>query len=324
MVTDAPTPGLTEGVRCVLPPLRARATAVVRYRLRATHRGRFTIGDASVRISDPLGLCTYQQTIASSADVLVVPAIAPLSGLPALSGMRSAAGELAGNGSVGGDPDVLVRPYVPGDDVRTIHWRASARRNEVVVRTRQSVSHGSATVVIDHRAVSHRGLAPDSSFEQAVSLAASISIHILSSDYQLSLTTHTGTVIARGGDVSDDVLIGLAELGVTEATSLSYHFAEAPGMIIVVTGGLTTQDVAHLVAARPLGRRCLAFVLDVDGWASTGRGAAKHLAILSAESAANLLRSGGWSATVTHRGDDLADVWRSAQDSMVLSGRHGS
>lgn len=324
LVTDAPTAGLTEGVRCVLPPLRRRATAVVRYRLRATRRGRFFIGDVTVQTGDPLGLCTHQQTLASSASILIIPAVAPLTGLPTLSGMLSAAGGSTGGSSVGGDPDVRVRPYVAGDDIRTIHWRASARRDDVVVRTRQPVSHGSATVVIDHRAAAHRGQAPDSSLEQAVSLAASIGIHILASDYQLLLTTHTGEMIARGGDVSNDVLIGLAELEASQTTSLAYNVAASTGMIIVVTGALTVPDVNHLVAVRPVGRRCMAFVLDVDGWVPAGRVATGRAAPLPAESAAALLRSGGWVTTVTHRGDDLADVWRSAQGTMAYSGRHVS
>lgn len=319
-VTDAPTAGLTEGVRCVLPPLRPRATAVVRYRLRATRRGRFTIGDVAVRTADPLGLCAHRRTIPAGADILVVPLVTPLAGMPAMSGMRSAAGETAGASAAGGDPDVRIRPYTPGDDIRTIHWRASARRDDLVVRAREPVSHGSAAVVIDHRAAAHRGNAPDSSLEDAVSLAASICVHILMNDYQLHLTTHTGAVVAGGGDVIDDVLVGLAEIHPDRSPSFAGVTSHGAGTIIAVTGALTGPDIRRLVSSKPAGSRALAYVFDIAQWPA-GEGAARgsHAAV-SADAAASALRAGGWSAVVAHHGDDPAALWRSGLGAGIGAG----
>lgn len=309
-VADAPTAGLTEGVHCVLPPLRARSTAVVRYRLHATRRGRFTIGDVSVRSSDPLGLTAHRRTIPAGTDVLVVPLVTPLTGLPAMSGMRSAAGDSAGAGTAGGDPDVRLRPYVAGDDIRTIHWRASARRDDLVVRTRQPVSHGSAAVVIDHRAAAHRGEAPDSSLEAAVSLAASISVHILMNDFQLRLTTHTGAVVASGGDVADDVLVGLAELEADQAQVFAGAQSHDAGVLIAVTGALTAPDVRRLVSEKPAAARGLAYVFDTAQWPAGDRRTSGPHAALQAQEAAAALRSGGWTVVVAQRGDDPAALWQ--------------
>jgi uncharacterized protein (DUF58 family) len=322
-VTDAPTPGLTEGVRCVLPPLRPRAAAVIRYRLQATRRGRFAIGDVTVRTADPLGLCAHRRTIPAGTDVLVVPLVTPLTGLPAMSGMRSAAGDTVGASAAGGDPDVRIRPYTPGDDIRTIHWRASARRDDLVVRTRQPVSHGSATVVIDHRAASHRGEAPDSSLEDAVSLAASISVHILVNDYQLHLATHTGAVVASGGDVGDDVMVGLAELEADRTSAFAGIASHDAGMLIAVTGALTAQDVRRLVSSKPAAARGLAYVFDTAQWPAGARQAQGAHAALGAEAAASALRSGGWTAVVARRGDDPAALWRAGLGAGVGAGSFG-
>ena len=51
---------------------------------------------------------------------------------------------------------------------------------------------------------------PASSLETAVTLAASISLHLLGADHQMRLTTHTGAVLANGRDIEDDVLAALA------------------------------------------------------------------------------------------------------------------
>ena len=43
-----------------------------------------------------------------------------------------------------------------------------------------------------------------------MTLAASISLHLLTADHQMQLTTHTGAVLASGRDIADDVLAALA------------------------------------------------------------------------------------------------------------------
>ncbi len=79
-----------------------------------------------------------------------------------------------------------------------------------MVRLEEPVSHGGATIVLDHRATAHRGSGAASSLETAVVLAASVSLHLLDSDHQVKLMSHRGDVIAEGHDISDDVLAGLA------------------------------------------------------------------------------------------------------------------
>ena len=77
--------------------------------------------------------------------------------MPISTGTRSAAADRAMSGATGGDPDVGIRNYRSGDDIRTIHWRASARHDELMVRLEEPVSHGGAVVMLDHRARAHAG-----------------------------------------------------------------------------------------------------------------------------------------------------------------------
>lgn len=316
-VTDARVAGLTDGVRCLIPPLKPRATAVIRYPLTATRRGRFTIGAVTMRSVDPLGLSTAFRRVPSQVEVLVLPKVLPLSGSPTAAGARSAAAGATQAGTAGGDPDVRIRPYTAGDDVRTIAWRASARRDDLVVRTREDVAHGGATVLLDHRAMAHAGTGQTASLEVAVSLAASISVHLLGDDYQLRLTTHRGALLAAGNDVADDVLVSLADitadLGPSPRNSdprpLICDFPGSTGLVLAVTGSLTDDDTRRLIASRPAGSRAIALVLDIDGW--TASTAPTHR--LPADLAAGNLRSGGWRAAVVRRGDDLPEVWRAAR-----------
>ena len=83
-----------------------------------------------------------------------------------------------------------VREYVPGDDRRFIHWKASARSGTLQVREFRQTQRSTVAVVLSanpgdyHLApapTSHRadGTSPDDEFEVAVGVAASISVELV-------------------------------------------------------------------------------------------------------------------------------------------------
>ncbi len=228
-IAEPPTPDLTAGVRCLLPPLRPGQRGQTEYPLRADRRGRFLLGPPTVRIGDPFGMWEEIRTLPVRTEVLVVPHVIRLAGMPVSTGSRSAAADRAVAGATGGDPDVGVRQYRNGDDIRTIHWRASARHDDLMVRLDEPVSHGEATVMLDHRAASHRGTGAQSSLESAITLAASISEHLLAADHQIRLTTHAGAVLARGRDITDDVLAQLAIVEPDDAAHSPRRPSPVPG-----------------------------------------------------------------------------------------------
>ncbi len=305
-LSEPPTVDLTAGMRCLLPGLRRGRSAQATYRLFATRRGRFELGPPLVRFSDPFALWEDVRVVDARTEVLVVPASVQLAGLPAGAGNRSAASGRAALGSVGGDPDIAVRSYRSGDDIRTIHWRASARHDELMVRLEEPVSHGGAVVLLDNRAPAHRGIGADSSLETAVTLAASISLHLLATDHEVRLTAHTGEVIAHGHDISDDVLAGLAVLDPDDDPSVQIPPVGSAGMLIGILGSVDPRQARQLVAHRPRGVQAVALLLEVADWWDPS------VAPPAAAEARNLLEAGGWRTVIVRRGDDLADVWRQA------------
>jgi uncharacterized protein (DUF58 family) len=305
-VVEPATSDLSPGVRCLLPPLKAGTTGVVTYPLSAVRRGRFVIGPPRVRVADPFGLWEDNRVIPARTEVMVVPRVVPLTGMPASAGARSAATGQAVTGSTGGDPDVGIRQYNPGDDIRTIHWRASARHDELMVRIEEPVSHGGTTVLLDHRAAAHRGIGASSSLEVAVTLAASVSLHLLDGDYQLRLIGHTGAVIAAGNDIADDVLAGLADVDADVVGELLPAAVQTAGLLVAVLGDLEPTTARRLIAAKPRSSRGVALLLDVAEWDPAG-GASHQVA-----ATANLFAAAGWRVVVVRSGGDLGDIWRRA------------
>ncbi|HEY5880421.1 MAG TPA: DUF58 domain-containing protein [Nakamurella sp.] len=309
-IAEPATADLTSGLRCLMPPLRAAHRARTDYPIRPTRRGRFMLGPPTVRVGDPFGLWEDTRTLDGRTTVLVVPALVDLAGMPLSTGQRSAAADRALSGSSGGDPDVGVRPYRSGDDIRTIHWRASARHDEeLMVRLPEPVSHGGAVVMLDHRAAAHCGTGPTASLETAVGLAASISVHLLAAEHQIRLTTHTGRVLAAGRDIEDDVLAALAVVEPDTRTMNASSIA-GTGLVIAVLGGLDTPSARLLMAARRRGTTGIAFLLDTTSWpAAAGRGPGRATGDSRAPA---LLESTGWRVVPVRRGDNLAEVWSRA------------
>lgn len=301
-IAESPTEGLSRGLRGLVAPIRRGSGTRVRYRIQAGRRGRFMIGPPRIRVHDVFDLWEEHRVLDSTAEVLVVPAVVPLAGMPASSGARSAASGRSAVGTTGGDPDVGVRPYRPGDDIRTIHWRASARQDDLVVRTDEPVSHGGATVLLDHRQVAHRGVGAGSSLETAVVLAASVTLHLLGADHQVRLTTHRAEVLAQGHDIADEVLAQLAVLEPDEDTQLRRAEVGSAGLLVAVVGELSVTDAALLGASRNRSVNAVALVVETGGWGAGGE--------TGTPVAASILSAAGWRVAVVRRGDDLADAWR--------------
>lgn len=304
-VTEPATPDLTGGLRCLMPPLRASHRAQTEFGLRPLRRGRFVLRAPTIRVGDPFGLWEDVRTLDVRTTVLVVPALVDLAGMPPSSGNRSAAADRAVAGVASGDPDVGIREYRNGDDIRTVHWRASARHDELMVRLNEPVSHGGAVIMLDHRAVAHAGAGVTSSLETAVSLAASISVHLLAAEHQIRLTTHSGTVLAAGRDIEDDVLAALAVLE-TDTRSFNASSIAGTGLIVAILGALDTASAGLLMAARRRGTTGIAFLLDTATWPVAPPA---HAAPVGDPRAAATLQAAGWRVVRIRRGDNLAQAW---------------
>lgn len=118
--------------------------------LTPTRRGDVAAGPLTVRSLGPLGLAGRQRSLPAPWTVRVLPAFLSRKHLPEkLARLRELDGLhkslIRGQGS---EFDSL-RPYVLGDDVRSIDWRSSARRADVLVRTWRPERDRRIVIVLD-------------------------------------------------------------------------------------------------------------------------------------------------------------------------------
>lgn len=139
-------------------------------------RGVYTFDQATMDSSDPIGLYFFETTLDGS-DVIVVH---PLSALApsATNGHLGARGQEEQDGSVrrGEGVDLHgVREYIQGDGLRRVHWRASARRDKLVVVEYEDALPQDMHIILMGSTHSHRGVGRQSTFEIAIKIATTLS-----------------------------------------------------------------------------------------------------------------------------------------------------
>lgn len=160
----------TQGAVLALAPISSGQPAKVAYRLPASRRGPIEIGPLSLTLGDPLGLTKITVVASGSVEVLVHPALINLTKLRASAGRDPLAEQRRARSVANtGNEFFALRPYAVGDELRRVHWPATARRGELVVRQDEKPRTGRVTVVLDHQSKAY----DDDGFERAVSAALS-------------------------------------------------------------------------------------------------------------------------------------------------------
>lgn len=134
----------------------------------------------------PFGLMEYRRRFPVAHEVVVYPRI---------TAVRAAFLEQAAGGStfarsftVGGEEFFSLREYLPGDDLRRVAWRVSARMGKWMVREMASEGSRNVIIALDTR-VNPRSEEEEERFEECVELAASIAITLLLREYRVSIVT---------------------------------------------------------------------------------------------------------------------------------------
>lgn len=131
------------------------AAATLGTELTPTRRGLLRTDRVTVRSRGPLGLAGWQASHEVPGEVHVLPAFPSRRHLPSrLARLRELDGRSAVQVRAPGTEFDSLREYVRGDDIRSLDWRATARRRSLVVRTWQPERDRRILVVLDTSRVS--------------------------------------------------------------------------------------------------------------------------------------------------------------------------
>jgi uncharacterized protein (DUF58 family) len=150
LLRDAWVPSAGAGPRSHALDVPPGERRVLTTSLRPTRRGDRTPDRITVRMLGPLGVAARQGRHEVPWRVRVQPPFTSRRFLPErLARLRQLDGAVAVRTRGQGTEFDTLRDYVPGDDVRSIDWRGTARRSEVVVRTWRPERDRTVLLVLD-------------------------------------------------------------------------------------------------------------------------------------------------------------------------------
>ncbi len=139
-----------------------------------TRRGLFTLGPTQLLTGDPFGLYNITFEYPATMPLLVLPPIVPLPAIEVAPGGRSGEGRPRTNAADRTVSASSVREYVPGDSMRWIHWKISARHDDLYVRLFDGTPSSDWWILLDMDRNVQIGEDEDSTEEHGVILAASL------------------------------------------------------------------------------------------------------------------------------------------------------
>jgi uncharacterized protein (DUF58 family) len=265
-----------------------------------TMRGKYTLGPATLASGDPFGIFRLERQVEGTSEVLVYPQTA------ALPGFRLPSAELPGGQDVKSrtyhvTPNVsTIREYQPGDSFNRIHWRSTARSDQLMVKEFELDPTAEIYIVLDMQERVQQQVAPEqigrkdgrdgahelrmaeSTEEYGVLAAASIARHLLEQNRSVGLVSwgqHREVIPAeRESRQLFKILEALSVLRAHGAQPLAEVLAaEATRFgrnctLVIITPALDERWVASLQHLLYRGVRAVVIMVDprsFGGWRDT-------------------------------------------------------
>jgi uncharacterized protein (DUF58 family) len=298
---------LTGGLGTKATVTRTPESLSLSYNLQPTARGRWPLGPALVHTTDPFGMFLADTSVGEAEYVPVWPAVVDLSATA--GALMGQADKVVLGARTPSPDDAALRDYREGDDLRRVHWKSSARRGSMLVRSDERAGRRPATVLMD--------LPQDPvAVEWNISAAASIALSVLDSGHPVRLlgggltpdaSQHDrdpSSAVARAQlmdhtvDLAPPVTPAAQERDILAAARAAAEAAPSGEVIIGIFEPLTKATLEALVPVAETGR-AWALVRTSDNVAHKER----------AEDTLRSLRRAGWRAMPVTASDNLEDVW---------------
>ncbi|MGW7531341.1 DUF58 domain-containing protein [Amycolatopsis sp. NPDC054798] len=215
------------------------AAATYHYELPTSVRGRLDVGPLVLHRSDPFGFARADRTLGAAARLWVYPRLNPMRPAAAGHPRHHHDGPIT-DPPLRGSADLLaVREYMIGDEVRLLHWKASARTGRLMVRDYADPAQSRLTAVLDTRP----DAMPPEVFEEAVEVVASLLYASATAGQHCRLLTSSGletpvnSGIAAARSLLDELCLAAQDAGDARLLPAARLAGARPGgALVVVTG----------------------------------------------------------------------------------------
>jgi uncharacterized protein (DUF58 family) len=214
------------GTTVVAPALRSGRSAVATFSVRPAHRGHWPASTVTVEAVSPLGGFVRRGTVSIPVDTWVHPAPARLLPLHTVGSHRTPDGARSRTSPTGSEIGGL-REWQAGDPAGRVHWRASARRNQIVVMERDDNRQPAVLVAAGRSDGSD-------AWEYAVARCAATAVEAVRAGHNVVLLTADETFSARSARDLLDRFAALHEPAAPSPAVITRSLRQAgPGAVLI-------------------------------------------------------------------------------------------
>jgi uncharacterized protein (DUF58 family) len=209
----------------------------VDYKVHLLKRGFYTIDSMVVTFQDPLGLFFYNKQFKVRSEIMVYPVPEDIRDIILSGAERYGSRELpiAATRGSGLDPDG-VRQYIPGDPLRRMHWKSTARTGKLNVIEFEEAKAVNLVIVLDLHQGTNIGKGKDTTLEYLVRMAASLAQNAIRQGASVRLITgddpDPADFAGRGSEHLFAILASLARAEATDPHPLSSRLLERVGVLL--------------------------------------------------------------------------------------------
>lgn len=215
------------------------------YPIPTARRGLLRVGPLRVRREGLAGMAARTDLAGDEVLVRVLPAVVTVGAM--LGGRRRASVGADERVAHGGTDLVGLHEYVPGDDLRRLHWATSARTGTLMIRDDADPSEPRLLVLLDDRTASYPEGSDD--FEDAVEIANGLARKAIGDgrqvrvrsvtgrlDVEVDSSGGTGSPGAGPGDTARELSLALAEIETSDDPADPHVATRDLDVALAVTG----------------------------------------------------------------------------------------
>jgi len=240
----------------LIASLRPKSAVALSYTATCYRRGCYSSASTTLESSGPLGLMVRRRTFHLPLKLTVYPRYYQMEGLPAAEATWAEWGH--GVRSSAADEFYGSREYQPGDPLKRIHWRNTARLGYFMLKEFEQASQGTVAVALEMGR--DFGVGRETTLEYSIKIAASLARLATDCGRNIDITSGEAPLYNAGWQEAMDYLAHLEAGGEATLAELA-----APGpdqVMVVIVPAAETQLLPALVQLARRTRRLIVVLLE--------------------------------------------------------------
>jgi uncharacterized protein (DUF58 family) len=292
----------------------------VEYQVVMARRGIYSDNKLYIEAIDPLGIFQMRHNALPSQSVTVYPAPVPLTIPAANAGYSRRVGDnLSKLAPEGRETFAGLRDYHQGDDLKRIHWKATARMGKLFVKEFERDAVPAAIILLDARSTCSTGFKVEGALDDAIIAAVSLGVSLLKGRVRLYFQINSDgsdEVLPVNRHHFYNILAGLAALKCRPGKPLSEVLTRSilenkPGTnIYVISSDPDLLLADNIIAAGARGISVFLISLDASTYAKKAGTGWRKRYIAARQEQSRRLEMAGLSPVNIKNGDDMAEAFK--------------